>query len=144
MSTDMGPVTAPLFNKVTYLVGTPPTSISRISCTQSHVVLSVRYPLSIEYRYGPSLLGMCRSRARSSLWTAIPGILAGLNSPTALEFVQSFHIANDVESSPYYKPQVHTSPHEETLLIAYSRCPDGKELMYNCKFALGDPVFCTS
>ena len=73
------------------------------------------------------------------------------NSPAALEFVQAFHIANDVESSPYYEPQIRTSPHmnkngiawKEWFFIAHNRLPDGKELMYNLKFALGDSAFCT-
>ena len=86
---------------------------------------------------------MYRSRVRSSLWATIPKILTGLNSPITLEFVQAFHIANDMGSTLYYEPQIRTSPHEERLMIAHGRCPDGKELMYSCKFALGDPMFCT-
>ena len=59
------------------------------------------------------------------------------------------HIPDNVDSTPYYKPQIHVKPEdvtkngsgwEEWLFIAHNPLEDGKELMYGFKWGLGDPT----
>jgi hypothetical protein len=56
---------------------------------------------------------------------------------------------NNTESTPYFKPQIRINPldikkngtgWEEWLHISHNRLPDGTELVYGYKFALGDPT----
>lgn len=56
---------------------------------------------------------------------------------------------DNIASTPYYKPQIRVNPldikkngtaWEEWLFVGHNPLPDGKELMYGYKFALGDPT----
>ena len=57
-------------------------------------------------------------------------------------------LPGNVESAPYYEPQIRINPlntgkngtgWEEWLFISHNPLPDGDQLMYGFKFALGDP-----
>lgn len=57
--------------------------------------------------------------------------------------------ADNIASTAYYKPQIRINPldankngtaWEEWLFVGHNRLPDGTELMYGYKFALGDPT----
>ena len=56
---------------------------------------------------------------------------------------------NDVDSTPYYKPQLRINPldiknngtgWEEWVFLSHNRNPDGTELIYSYKWGLGDPT----
>ena len=58
-------------------------------------------------------------------------------------------LPNDVESTPYFGPQVHIKPEdllkngsgwEEWLIAAHDFQEDGTEVIYGCKWVLGDPT----
>jgi len=58
-------------------------------------------------------------------------------------------LPNDVDSTPYYKPQIHVKPEdllkngsgwEEWRFLASNIFPDGSELIYGYNWGLGDPT----
>jgi len=58
-------------------------------------------------------------------------------------------LPNGAASTPFFKPQIHINPleinkngtgWEEWFLLGHTRLADGSEIVYSCKWALGDPT----